>query len=447
MPKLAGIYCRISDDSKATEKGLGVKRQEEDCRKLAEKIGAEIVTVWIDNDISAFSGKHRPGYAAALEAIETGQIDTLIVWHPDRLHRSPIELEHFVTLIEQTGCAIRTVTAGDIDLQTPEGRLMARITGAVARKESEDKSRRITRKFAELRSKGQPAGRIGYGYGPKGAIDPERAAIVLEVAERILNGEGLTGIARNLNERKVPTSNGGEWYHTTVRKMMVTPGHAGLVGHEGRIVGQGVWEAILDRITWERVRAALDQKTRTTNNRYLLTGLITCGLCGHHLTGKTNTQNGRPMHLYGCVRFGGGCARVWVSRDRVDEMVSIRMTATMDEPSFNIASAATVDDLAARIAKAEAQLVSYSAMFDAGEIELVEWRSMRDAVVSRLADLRDREAAGISLAANLGGRTPWAELSDARKRQVVAGLLTIIVHPASGRGPFNPDRVELIWKD
>ena len=446
MPKLAGIYCRISDDSKATEKGLGVKRQEEDCRKLAERIGADIVTVWVDNDISAFSGKHRPGYAAALEAIETGAIDTLLVWHPDRLHRSPIELEHFVTLIERTGCAIRTVTAGDIDLQTPEGRLMARITGAVARKESEDKSRRITRKFAELRSKGQPAGRLGYGYGPGGVIDPERAAIVVELAGRILDGEGLTAIARDLTERGVPTSLGGQWYHTTVRVVMTSPGLAGLVSHEGRVVGQGVWEPILDRITWERVRAALDQKARTTNNRYMLTGLITCGLCGHHLTGKTNMQNGKPMHMYGCVRFGGGCASVWISRDRVDELVSEMVGDALSDPEFQADSAATVDDLAARINKAEAQLVSYSAMFDAGEIELIEWRTMRDAVVSRLDDLRDRQAVGIGLAANLSGRTPWAELSDARKRQAVSTLLSITVHPATRRGPFDPARVQMAWK-
>jgi DNA invertase Pin-like site-specific DNA recombinase len=40
--------------------------------------------------------------------------------------------------------------SGDLDLSTHEGQLMARITGAVARKESDDKSRRIQRKHQEL---------------------------------------------------------------------------------------------------------------------------------------------------------------------------------------------------------------------------------------------------------------------------------------------------------
>ena len=42
-----------------------------------------------------------------------------------------------------------SVTAGDYDLDTPEGRLVARITGSVARKESEDRARRVARKHRE----------------------------------------------------------------------------------------------------------------------------------------------------------------------------------------------------------------------------------------------------------------------------------------------------------
>ncbi|MDQ1621846.1 MAG: hypothetical protein QOH19_264, partial [Actinomycetota bacterium] len=34
MPRTAFIYCRISNDK--TGAGLGVQRQEEDCRELAE---------------------------------------------------------------------------------------------------------------------------------------------------------------------------------------------------------------------------------------------------------------------------------------------------------------------------------------------------------------------------------------------------------------------------
>ena len=51
-----------------------------------------------------------------------GTVDGLIVWHPDRLHRSPLELEEFITLVENTGAQVQSVTAGERDLATPTGR-------------------------------------------------------------------------------------------------------------------------------------------------------------------------------------------------------------------------------------------------------------------------------------------------------------------------------------
>ena len=47
----AGIYCRISADREG--EALGVERQEQDARKLAESLGLEVVGVFTDNDISA----------------------------------------------------------------------------------------------------------------------------------------------------------------------------------------------------------------------------------------------------------------------------------------------------------------------------------------------------------------------------------------------------------
>lgn len=62
----------------------------------------------------------------------------------DRLHRQPIELEHFITLADVHRVALATVT-GDADLSTDNGRLYARIKGAVARVEVERKGARQKR--------------------------------------------------------------------------------------------------------------------------------------------------------------------------------------------------------------------------------------------------------------------------------------------------------------
>ena len=65
-PRVA-FYCRISSDPRDT--GLGVDRQREECAALATARGWRVLATHVDNDVSAYSGKRRPGYLALLEAI------------------------------------------------------------------------------------------------------------------------------------------------------------------------------------------------------------------------------------------------------------------------------------------------------------------------------------------------------------------------------------------
>jgi len=77
-----------------------------------------------------------------------------VAWHLDRLHRQPIELEHFMALADEKRIALATV-AGDVDLSTDNGRLIARITGAVARSEVERKSARQKRAAQQRAEQGR----------------------------------------------------------------------------------------------------------------------------------------------------------------------------------------------------------------------------------------------------------------------------------------------------
>lgn len=85
------MYARISSDQDGT--ALGVNRQLEDCRRLAGDLGWPVGEEYVDNDVSAFSGKRRPGYEQMLADIADGSRDAVIVYHADRLTRRPIELE------------------------------------------------------------------------------------------------------------------------------------------------------------------------------------------------------------------------------------------------------------------------------------------------------------------------------------------------------------------
>jgi len=56
----AGLYARISKDREGA--GLGVERQRDGCTALAGRLGWDATAVYTDNDISAYSGKRRPGH-------------------------------------------------------------------------------------------------------------------------------------------------------------------------------------------------------------------------------------------------------------------------------------------------------------------------------------------------------------------------------------------------
>jgi hypothetical protein len=134
-----------------------------------------------------------------LAAVHDRHLDAVVTWHNDRLHRSPRELEAFIDLVECSSVRVAVVSGGDFDLTTPDGRFTARIVGAVARKESEDRSRRVRRKHLELAEQGRPASHLGWGV----RNEAERE-LVREAAGRVLAGQGLISIARDWNRRGVP---------------------------------------------------------------------------------------------------------------------------------------------------------------------------------------------------------------------------------------------------
>ncbi|MBI3224190.1 MAG: recombinase family protein [Mycolicibacterium cosmeticum] len=117
MQVRAAIYLRISSDPTGQ---LGVSRQREDCTALCDERGWKPLE-YVDNDVSATSGKRRPPYEQMLADIRDGCVGAVVAWDLDRLHRRPIELEAFMALADEKHLALATVS-GDIDLSTAQGR-------------------------------------------------------------------------------------------------------------------------------------------------------------------------------------------------------------------------------------------------------------------------------------------------------------------------------------
>src|SRR5829696_2549635 len=264
----AVIYARISRDRAGA--GLGVDRQEADCRQLAERLGWKVVAVFVDNDISAFSGKRRPAYEEMLREVRAGRVKGVLAWHPDRLHRRATELEEFVTIAEAHDLQVQTVTAGTVDLSTPSGRMVARMLGAAAQHEVEQTRRRLRAQKAQAAASGRyRGGPRPYGFEADGiTVKQDEAKIIREATTAVLAGRTLAAVARELNLSGKFTSTGNRWTYARLRDVLTRPRNAGLLSSgrfdrgTGEIIGPATWPKIVDEDTWRAVHKLLIDPSR-----------------------------------------------------------------------------------------------------------------------------------------------------------------------------------------
>ena len=475
----AAVYLRISSDPSGQE--LGVSRQREDCVALCAGKGWTPVE-YVDNDVSASSGKRRPAYQRMLADIREGRIGAVVAWDLDRLHRRPIELEAFMDLADAHRLALATVS-GDVDLSTAQGRLTARLKGAVARHEIEHKSDRQKRAAQQKAARGEPQWRNAFGFLRDGSHtpDPVTAPLVKQAYESILSGGSISDIAREWNAAEAYGLNGKPWSASTVSLFLRKPRNAGLRDHNGEIVGKGTWPPLVDEETWRAAQAVLDAPGRApgrkTVRKHLLTGVLRCGKpgCGGYLSGMwvmqpTGGKSGRPKAgetkepsgqvahsiTYGCK----SCRGVSIRAEHVEPMVYAAVSERLSRPDavdlLKVAEhdAAESERLRAEKQRLYAQIREAEAEYDDGVIDGRRLAARKERVTEKLDAIERRQMDQERLRVFDGlplGTPEVAErvraLSPDRLRAVIDVLVVFEVAPVGKGGKvFNPDRVSAVWK-
>lgn len=461
MPKSkrSAVYCRISRDRTGAQ--AGVDRQEHDCCALVDRNGWELVDVFVDNDLSAYSGKPRPAFAAMLAAVAAGQVDVVVAWHPDRLVRHPRELEDLIDALEAARCPVETVMAGAVDLTTRSGRTTARIVGTVARDESEAKAERLQAMHeAKARAGEWSGGTRHYGYHPvDGAlvVDREEAEVIREAAARVLAGESLHAICADLNRREVPTVKGASWRAPTLRRTLTSFTVAGRREHRGEDVGKAEWTAILPIAKWRRVRAVIERPDRARGRVArvsLLAGLVRCGCCGESLRTQRRSTG---VRVYVCgARTLGGCGGISVVADPVDELVAATVSTFLDRADLAAEVAETENPGDGdELVELEQTLAELAGDLGAGRITRAEWLAARSPLEARIGAARAKvdTATGSAVIAAYTGKgdllaTSWPNLTLDQRRAIVGAVVDrVVIAPATRRGPgFDDGRVSIEWK-
>jgi DNA invertase Pin-like site-specific DNA recombinase len=444
----AVIYARISQDRSG--EAQGIERQVSACKALAQAKGFTVVEVFTDNDISASTGKVRPGF----EKLLRHDADVIICWALDRLLRRNADAER----VRQDGRPVHFIKDGQIDLTTSAGRMMLVLLTAFAEEETAQKQARLRAQRSQAAAAGrQHFFRASFGYNADGTVNKVQAKAIQTVVHNVLaKGQTFASQARWLNDNGITTVNNKEWTLNTLKQMLTRAHLSGQREHNGVITAKGQWEAILTPEQTAEIRALYHSRSRPRSNpRHLLSGFPRCGICGNTLIFRPD-QGGRwaCIKVLGTTRCGGLSLSDRYLSPAVDEeilkLLRDSTALTIDEVARrkNIPTLAELDERRGVIARQFSLGRLQEADFEAA---LVELEGQHQQALSALSvhpwGAFIRFKINI-LELGLDAGVAWADANiETRRSLIAAAVESIVVKPAARRGAkFTPDRISITLK-
>src|SRR6478609_5311099 len=149
-------YVRVSSEEQADSRA-GLEAQRAGIQRECERRGWELVEVIEDAGYSA-KDLRRPGVRAALEELERGRADALVVAKLDRLSRSMLDFTALMAKAQKQGWALVALDCA-VDTTTPAGEAMANVLATFAQFERRLISQRTREALAVKKAAGVRLGR------------------------------------------------------------------------------------------------------------------------------------------------------------------------------------------------------------------------------------------------------------------------------------------------
>ena len=360
----AVAYCRKSTAEDGAEQSIRDQlRRIRELKPTVDGARYEIVRVY-SNDLGVPGWKRgaaRPDYHRLVEDIRKHKdVQAILVDDFDRFSRSdPMETLADVQALRELGVRyLHAVNQGCRDLV--EGGAMVAMQIAMEANASHEFSTRLARRIAEARKREAEKGRrtggpVPYGYQSDGngslvLAEPDKVERVRWIFSEFVRGRSMNSIARELNERNVPSPAGKRWSAVSIRNILLQPTYTGTfvfgrnpVGEFYRIdtngsvvkvsryaddkptngngrpafVHDNTHPAIIDNALFDQAQqriAGFERgKRRPRDNRFPLAGILRCGHCGGLLYGRryrkktiwyiclngSKADGAKPCRLYG----------------------------------------------------------------------------------------------------------------------------------------------------
>ena len=326
----AVIYVRVSGDDRKTTGSLNA--QIEACEAYCKRKGYSVIEVISEDERKLTSGAKDdlPGMGVVIELARAKAFDVLVVHKIDRFARNRFKHISLKNLFSKHGVNVEyaSLELGD----DKESRLMESLLADFAEYERELIVERTV--AGQLRSvnKGNVRQSSFITFGYITGYDGDRKVLIINEAEakivrlifRLYVEEFYTiyRIAKYLEERKIrkPSGRPGNWSHGTLHNILRNETYVGrwyfnkarsAGGHKRIANDRENWlmvevPAIIEEDTFNRAQELLKANKRTVRRKhfYLLTGFMTCGVCGYSVSGLTKPSG---LQYYVCsARHGKG---------------------------------------------------------------------------------------------------------------------------------------------
>jgi site-specific DNA recombinase len=291
------LYARKSKyRGNRTKQGRSVREQLDAGYAWAVAEGHEVAAEYVDDDRSAstFATAERERFEDLIDAIEARTGDVVWTWDASRAQR---DLAVYVRLRDACKDAgvLWHYNGRTYDLSQRSDRKASAYDAIDAEDQAAGISENVKRAFRANAMAGRPHGPSPWWlervYDPKTRdlleirIVPDRAELILELAEAVAQLKSREKLAEALNGRGLRAPRGGPWTHNTIRMLLTNPALIGHRTHNGEDMGRGQWPPVItDMELWYRLQGIFNDPAlvafRDPSVKHLLSGVARCAECG-----------------------------------------------------------------------------------------------------------------------------------------------------------------------
>lgn len=318
-------YARVSTGSSEQLVSLQTQKNHYE-RYIKARPDWEFAGIYYDEGITGTKMEKRDGLKRMLKDCDKGLIDYIIVKSISRFSRNTVESVETVRKLREKGIYIY-FEKEQIDTGKMEGELMLSILSSLAESESHSTSENC--KWAAVKRFRNGTYAISfppYGYDNvdgKMVVNPEQAEIVRGIFSSVLSGKSPATIAKELNQKGIPTKKGGAWRGHTIHGMLANEKYTGeallqktytddrftkhfnhgektqyhIPNHHEAIVSRETFDAANAVIRQNRIDKGIGKGEGRTRMRYAMSGKVYCGVCG----GKMNRVKLSRYAAFACL--------------------------------------------------------------------------------------------------------------------------------------------------